>query len=275
MKIGMIQFRPVEGNLEKTIQKIMELMRDASKQDIAILCFPEMALSGYTLTPDEALLNEQNRGIERIRFQTDKSGMTVLLGGIEKNGEDYFIAQYVIDKEIRSYRKMHLGEKEKNVYCAGMKPGLFEVDGLHYGILLCYDSRFPELAQMLALLGADIIFVPTASPNQPERRIAMWKRYLVARAYDNRVNVAATNLLFDERGGGMIGYDKSGEVLFEHQGQEDRMLVFEPDNRSFDNSSMTKRDFLAEKRELLAHKSDWVGIDKLWFGDLTKVKENG
>jgi hypothetical protein len=73
----------------------------------------------------------------------------------------------------------------------------------------------------------------------------------------------------------MIGYDKSGEVLFEHQGHEDRMLVFEPDSRYFDNSSMIKRDFLAEKRELLAHKGDWVGINKHWFGDLTKVKEKG
>ena len=268
MKIGMVQIRPLLGDLEGTMRKVLERIREAGSQGVSVLCFPEMALTGYTLSPDEALLAKQDRLLEEIRQEAEALGMTVLIGGIEKEAGQYYIVQHVIGSDVRRYRKMHPGEKESRVYGAGTVPGLFEVDGLRFGILLCYDSRFPELAQCLALAGAEVLFIPTASPNRCDKRIAMWKKYLVARAYDNRVNVAATNLLFPEQGGGMIGYDKSGELLFERCSEEEGLLVFEPDRRTFDNQSMTRRDFLAEKRERLKQSGRLDEIEALWFGSL-------
>jgi N-carbamoylputrescine amidase len=62
------------------------------------------------------------------------------------------------------------------------------------GIQLCYDAHFPELTTRMAVDGADIIFMPHASPRgTPQKKLDSWMRHLSARAFDNGIYIVACN----------------------------------------------------------------------------------
>ncbi len=70
------------------------------------------------------------------------------------------------------------------------------------GIQLCYDAHFPELSTRMAVNGADIIFMPHASPRgTPSQKLTSWLRHLTARAFDNGVFIVACNQNGDNQKG--------------------------------------------------------------------------
>ncbi|NOX32549.1 MAG: amidohydrolase, partial [Deltaproteobacteria bacterium] len=92
------------------------------------------------------------------------------------------------------YRKIHTAPFEKQYFKAGNKIMVFQSHGLTFGIQLCYDAHFPELALSMALKKADIIFIPHASPRGSSReKYESWIRHLTARAFDNGLYIAACN----------------------------------------------------------------------------------
>ena len=83
------------------------------------------------------------------------------------------------------------------------------------GLHICYDIAFPESSRILALLGADILALPT---NFPQGRGEKFITYIVnARALENRVHVVSANRVGSERGISFAGQSKivdvSGETL--------------------------------------------------------------
>ena len=69
-------------------------------------------------------------------------------------------------------------------------PPLLEVDGLRFGMMTCYDLRFPELARRLAVDGADALLVPAAWVKGPLKE-HHWEVLATARALDNTCYVVA------------------------------------------------------------------------------------
>ncbi len=54
------------------------------------------------------------------------------------------------------------------------------------GLELCYESHFPEISTVLCLKGAEILFMPHASPRgDPDGKMKSWLRHLPSRAFDN------------------------------------------------------------------------------------------
>jgi N-carbamoylputrescine amidase len=97
---------------------------------------------------------------------------------------------------------VHIAPPEKSTFDAGQGAPVFEAAGIRFGIQLCYDAHFPELATRLALDGAEVIFMPHASPRgTPEEKRDSWMRHLPARAFDNGVFVVACNQAGDNGAG--------------------------------------------------------------------------
>jgi predicted amidohydrolase len=123
--------------------------------------------------------------VEEHAHQTGKFHNTSVL--INRDGE--IVAQY---------RKIHLfdvdlanGEKhyESERIVPGDRVVTVEIDGVTFGLTICYDLRFPELYRSLALQGAQILLVPAAFTLQTGRD--HWEILLRARAIENLCYVVA------------------------------------------------------------------------------------
>ena len=98
-------------------------------------------------------------------------------------------------KLLAAYRKLHLydafsGRESDNVVPGSEVPPLVEIDGWKFGLMTCYDVRFPELARRLALDGADALLLPAAWVRGSLKE-EHWEVMARARALENTVYVAA------------------------------------------------------------------------------------
>jgi predicted amidohydrolase len=201
VKIGLVQYHPDWEKKESSRSKIIQLLCNMPS-DIELLIFPELTLTGFTMRSKR--FAEKLEG-ESIRFFSSLAGKYdchILAGFIEKDEERYFntLVHLSPNKElICKYRKIHpfsfTGENRH--YASGSDPTITEVNGLQFGLSICYDLRFPELYRYYAKNRVDII-VDIA--NWPVERIGHWYTLLKARAIENQCYMIGVN---------RVGSDKS------------------------------------------------------------------
>ena len=97
---------------------------------------------------------------------------------------------------IAEYHKLHLYDaftaKESDRVSPGdAVPPLVTLDGIAFGLMTCYDVRFPELARAHALAGADVLLLPAAWVRGSLKE-QHWQTLVTARALENTVYVVAT-----------------------------------------------------------------------------------
>ena len=106
--------------------------------------------------------------------------------------------------------------------------------GVNIGIMICYDRHFPEHARLLALNGADIVFVPTATCGMSRY---LWEIELQAHAIDNIFYVGGVNRVGKDDGGSPDQHyygssfftDPKGQILAQAGDQEDAIVYAEID----------------------------------------------
>ncbi len=265
-KIGLVQMESHVGETEINIGKIISFSEMAAREGIKILCFPEMSMHGYA--PEEAQhLAEPLRGenVRKISQLAVELGITILAGMAEKSDEPkpyltHFIA--LADGKLDFYRKTHLGKSEEKYFLPGKGFPVFSSHGLCFGIGLCFDWHFPEVATIYSLKGAEVLFAPHASPRIIGDRRELWLRYLGARAYDNSVYLGACNVIGSNgRGqefqGGSIVFNPKGEILTENFSDREGIINTELCSEYLNNLRSPKRKtmkeifFLTERRKEL------------------------
>ncbi len=188
-------FGAIDANIE-TMERILDA---PEARGASLVCFPECSLTGYAPCHDALGLADEVPGAltRRVGRACAARGIAVIAGLVERAAGSFYITQVAVGPEgvIGSYRKMHLSPGEKPFFAAGSDAPLMSWKGFSFGIGLCYDAHFPELATLYALSGADLVVYPHASPppETAEEKMARWLRYLPARAYDNGVYVGACN----------------------------------------------------------------------------------
>jgi predicted amidohydrolase len=140
----------------------------------------------------------------------------------EKSARHYYNSCLVADKngkQLGIYRKTHIpailpseqpggtGSYEKFYFSPGSEFPVFELCGTKIGIQICYDRKYPEGSRLLALKGAEILFMPICAATYGETQLRgnTWDIPLLARAYENGVFVVAVNRAGEERGRHHIG----------------------------------------------------------------------
>lgn len=185
--------------IEENICQVQKWVHASKEKGVDIICFPEMNVTGYSHQKDicrsaQDLTGEVVRNLMNLAISEN---ITILAGIAEKHTKDRVWASHLVlkpDGSCEVYRKLHIAPPEKDILTAGNAIPIFETHGVKFGIQLCYDAHFPELSTFLAINGADIIFLPHASPRgTPESKFHSWMRHLPARAYDNGVYIVACN----------------------------------------------------------------------------------
>lgn len=200
---------------------------DKVKMKTDIACFPEFFTTGYNLN----IIGDKFYDLaETIPGKTTKMlGKkakekrlaivgTIVEKDILREGILYNTA-FVIDKDGRlvgKYRKFYLYPPEHCYFRPGSELPIFDLGITKVGIAICYDHAFPELFRVLALKGAEIVFIPSAVPQGYEYLLNLRTR---ARAQDNQFFVAAINRVGQEGQVKYCGLSKiinpRGEVIAE------------------------------------------------------------
>jgi len=215
LKVAAVAMRSVVGKKAENLARMETLADRAARKGARAVCFPEMNISGYGLREEMESFAEAIPGpsADAVLKMAKTYNLLILAGLAEKRGKNrFFISQFAAGPAglLGVYRKLHLGPPEEGIYQAGDEFPVFHFEKIPFGIELCFDGHFPELSTLLALKGAEVIFVPHASPRESsEQKQERWLRYLTARAYDNSVFVVACN----QEGKGESGLNFSGAAL--------------------------------------------------------------
>lgn len=194
-----VTMRSEIGNRNGNLERMESFVVRAAGEGARAICFPELNISGYILREEMNFCAEPIPGpsCAAVVRMARSHEMLILAGLVEKGaGGKYFISHLAAGPEglLGVYRKIHLGSAEEEIYQPGVRSPVFRHGRISFGIELCFDGHFPELTTMLAIKGAEVIFIPHASPRESlEEKQERWMRYLAARAYDNSVFVVACN----------------------------------------------------------------------------------
>lgn len=127
------------------------------------------------------------------------------------------------------YRKLHLydafGFKESDKFHPGAEvtPPVAAADA-YFGMLICYDLRFPEMARMLALQGANVLIAPSGWV-QGDLKVEHWQTMIKARALENGCFVIAPNQVGNVFTGYSMAVDPLGRTLVQFEAQEGLAVV--------------------------------------------------
>jgi deaminated glutathione amidase len=203
-KVGIVQ---VQSSIEKkeNLQRALELVKESKSAGADLVVFPEflMSFSPASQTAKElAEIAEPLEGpfIKALKEAANATRTAIVATIYETCSIDDRVYDTAIwidaDGSLAAvYRKLHLydafGFRESDKFAAGVdltQPVTLE-DG-RYGMMICYDLRFPEMARMLALSGANILLAPSGWV-QGDLKVDHWQTMIRARALENGCYVIA------------------------------------------------------------------------------------
>ena len=199
IRIALAVTRSVVGQIDGNLDGMQKWIQAAGKKRADLICFPEMNVTGYLhRDPIRDAARPVHGSIgRRLRGLAAAEGIVILAGLAEKTDVGHVHASHLVvqpNGKIGLYRKLHIAPVEQAVLSPGADIPVFQAAGATFGIQLCYDAHFPELSTRMAVKGAEIIFMPHASPRgDAEGKLRSWMRHLPARAYDNSLFILACN----------------------------------------------------------------------------------
>ncbi len=231
----------------ENIAAVSALVEQAAKAGAQIVLPPELFAGPYFCkVEDEALFAlayplDQDPSVREMRKLAKALGIAIPTSFFERDGHHYYnpLAMIGPDGEVMGiYRKSHIpdgpGYEEKYYF----RPGntgfkVWDVFGTRIGVGICWDQWYPECARAMALMGAEVLFYPTAIGTEPYDAdldtSRMWRRAMLGHAVSNCMPVIAANRIGSEDGQRFYGHsfisDEWGDFLAEFGAGETGVLT--------------------------------------------------
>ncbi|WP_243074604.1 carbon-nitrogen hydrolase family protein [Microbacterium sp. SS28] len=204
LPLAVAQFAPT-ADAAANLALIEELVTTASRRGARVVVLPEY--SSCFIDPFDESLAAHAQPLdgpftEALTRLASAHGVVVVAGMLEQADDPRRVRNTVVAVDaagiVAKYRKLHLydafGQRESDWVEPGEldAPETFDVDGLRFGLMTCYDVRFPEVARLLVDAGADVLLVPAEWVRGPLKE-HQWRTLLEARAIENTVFVAAAD----------------------------------------------------------------------------------
>ncbi|MBO0782254.1 MAG: NAD+ synthase, partial [Ktedonobacteraceae bacterium] len=245
LRVALAQINPTVGDLSGNTEKILARMEEAHAAGAHIVCFPELALTGY---PPEDLLLKPGFAAANLRrlqeiIQASKNwpDLTAIIGFVDREHDIYNAAAVVHAGRLAGvYHKHYLpnyGVFDENRYFqAGQQAPIFLIHGVHVGVTICEDIWYPTgpLTRQ-AQAGAEVILNINGSPYYTGKGTTR-EEMIATRAADNGLIVAYLNmvggqdeLVFD---GGSMVFNEQGILIARGKQFEEDMLTVDLDTAS-------------------------------------------
>jgi len=174
-RVGLAQISPVLGDVQRNLELHLEMVGRARSQQVQLLCFPELSLTGYALkdiVADVAIPAVQEDPI-LAELLSASQDIDLLVGFVEQDRRYryYVAAAYLSEGQLlHVHRKLYLPTygmfEEGRYFAAGDRCRAFETPFARVGVLLCEDFWHMSSAYSLWLDGADVLLLMSANPGR-------------------------------------------------------------------------------------------------------------
>jgi len=271
LKIGTIQMSCTE-NKKTNIEKSIEQIKVAASNGAQIICLQELFTSLYFCDEenhDNFLLGESIPGpsTDKLSKVASELGVVIIASLFEKRAHGlYHNTTAILDADgtyLGKYRKMHIpddpGYYEKFYFTPGdLGYKVFQTKFAKIGVLICWDQWYPEAARITSLMGAEILFYPTAigwADHQDEstnsEQYNAWQTIQRSHSVANGVPVVSVNRVGVEGNmqfwGGSFISNAFGSLLYKASHDKEETVVTEIDTESTERYR-THWPFLRDRR---------------------------
>lgn len=230
---GLVQMKPRKGDMRANLDRVGSLVADAGG-DHDLLVFPETCLTGYFLQGAVAELAFSASEVADMLGGSPDGGPDLVVGFYERhrrqvyNSVAYFSASGGRYRPLHVHRKMFLPTYGLFDEARFVEPGrdlrAFDTPLGRMGMLICEDVWHSLTAAVLALDGAEVVLVPSASPargfiagSERPASIRRWDPILEGPAMEHGIFVLVSQLVGSEGGklfaGGSVGIAPDGTTL--------------------------------------------------------------
>ena len=229
------------------IAAVAALVEQAAAQGARIVLPPELFAGPYFCAlEDEARFAlarplGESASVREMQRLARTLNIAIPTSFFERDGQHFYNTLAMIDaggEILGTYRKSHIpdgpGYEEKYYF----RPGntgfkVWDVCGTRIGVGVCWDQWFPECARAMALMGAELLFYPTAIGSEPYNEdfdtSRIWRRAMLGHAASNCMPVIAANRIGEEGGQNFYGHsfiaDQWGDYAAEFGREESGVLV--------------------------------------------------
>ena len=260
VKVGLVQMS-CTNNKEANLQKAMEKTKEAAAKGAQIVCLQELFTSLYFCDVEDYenfKLAETIPGpsTDVLSKLAKELNVVIIASLFEKRAQGiYHNTTAVLDADgtyLGKYRKMHIPDDPAYYEKFYFTPGdlgykVFQTKYAKLGVLICWDQWYPEAARITALMGAEILFYPTAigwSTTQDEatntEQYNAWQTIQKSHAVANAVHVVSVNRVGLEQNGAMKFWGGSfvsnpfGSLIYKASHDNEEVAVVEIDTAKTD-----------------------------------------
>jgi N-carbamoylputrescine amidase len=245
IKVATLQLA-LSDDVHENIARVSELVREAASTGAQVILPPELFESHYFCqVEDEGLFaraqpTDRHPAVLAMRKLAAELKVYIPCSFFEAEGPHHYNSLAMIDPDgavMGLYRKSHIpdgpGYEEKFYF----RPGntgfkVWPTPSVADGVGVCWDQWYPETARAMMLMGAEILFYPTAIGNEPHDpsldTSRLWRRAMIGHAVSNVVPVVASNRIGTERDMTFYGHsficDERGDMLAEFGAHETGVL---------------------------------------------------
>jgi N-carbamoylputrescine amidase len=238
-------------DIDANIAAVSELVREAAGKGAQVILPPELFEGPYFCrVEDEGLFANakpvaEHKAVLAMQALAAELEVTIPTSFFEAEGPHHYNSLAMIgpDGAVQGiYRKSHIpdgpGYEEKFYFRPGntgfkVWPGPASAPAFKLGVGVCWDQWYPETARAMMLMGAEILFYPTAigtEPHDPSLDTSrLWRRAMQGHAVSNVVPVVAANRIGTEDGQRFYGNsfitDERGDFLAEFGAEETGVLI--------------------------------------------------
>ena len=235
------------NDMAANIAHVSDLVREAAAKGAQVILPPELFEGEYFCrVEDEGLFANakpvgEHQAVLAMRKLAAELGVYIPTSFFESDGPHHYNSLAMIGPDggvMGVYRKSHIpdgpGYEEKFYFRPGntgfkVWPG----PSATLGVGVCWDQWYPETARAMMLMGAEILFYPTAIGSEPHDAdldtSRLWRRAMIGHAVSNVVPVVAANRIGTEHGQHFYGHsfitDERGDLIAEFGADETGVLV--------------------------------------------------
>lgn len=238
-------------DIDANITNVSRLVREAAGRGARVILPPELFEGEYFCrVEDEALFAtakpvSEHKAVLAMQALAAELRVTIPTSFFEADGPHHYNSLAMIgpDGVVQGvYRKSHIpdgpGYEEKFYFRPGntgfkVWPGPVGAERATLGVGICWDQWYPETARAMMLMGAELLFYPTAIGSEPHDEgldtARLWRRAMVGHAVSNVVPVVAANRIGTEHGQTFYGTsfitDERGDILAELGRAEEGVII--------------------------------------------------